>query len=233
MSETAEQKPQQPMMSGWPARLIWLLAIGLAAAAAYRWHAIHWGQWVWFAAFIVMSMLRAPHAATYRKNTIVDDRNDRPERIVLAAMFATMMVLPLFYLATPFLSFADYTLPNWATAIGAAVQVPCLWLFWRSHADLGRNWSPGLEVRVDHGLVTNGVYRSIRHPMYAAIWLSVLAQPLLLQNWIGGALVVPAFLAMWVIRIPKEEAMMRAQFGQVYDDYAARTGRVFPRLTAR
>ena len=58
-------------------------------------------------------------------------------------MFLAMMLLPLTYLVTPLFRFADYILPDWATAIGAAVQVPFLWLFWRSHVDLGRNWSPG------------------------------------------------------------------------------------------
>jgi protein-S-isoprenylcysteine O-methyltransferase Ste14 len=38
-----------------------------------------------------------------------------------------------------------------------------VWLFWRSHADLGRNWSPSLELREGHELVTEGVYRYVRH----------------------------------------------------------------------
>ena len=115
---------------------------------------------------------------------------------------------------------------------GALLQVPCLWLFWRSHADLGRNWSPGLEVREDHSLITRGVYARIRHPMYAAIWISVLAQPLLIQNWIAGFLVAPAFAAMWFIRVPKEEAMMRLQFGKAWEAYCVRAGRLLPRWTA-
>jgi protein-S-isoprenylcysteine O-methyltransferase Ste14 len=34
--------------------------------------------------------------------------------------------------------------------------------------------------------MTHGVYRLIRHPMYAAIWLLSLAQGLLLHNWLAG-----------------------------------------------
>ncbi|MGC4251382.1 MAG: isoprenylcysteine carboxylmethyltransferase family protein [Sphingobium sp.] len=58
-----------------------------------------------------------------------------------------------------------------------------------------------------------GIYARIRHPMYAAIWISTLAQPLLIHNWIAGALVVPAFTAMWFLRTPREEVMMRERFG--------------------
>ena len=101
----------------------------------------------------------------------------------------------------------------------------------RSHADLGRNWSPGLEVRDAHELVTTGIYDRIRHPMYAAIWISALTQPLLIHNWIAGFLVIPAFAAMWFIRVPNEEAMMRARFGEAWDAYCARAGRLLPRRT--
>jgi protein-S-isoprenylcysteine O-methyltransferase Ste14 len=47
-----------------------------------------------------------------------------------------------------------------------------LWLFYRSHADLGTNWSITLEIREQHRLITQGVYRRIRHPMYSALGLT-------------------------------------------------------------
>lgn len=72
--------------------------------------------------------------------------------------------------------------------------------------------------------MTNGVHARVRHPMYAAIWISALAQPLLIRNWIAGLLVVPAFAAMWFIRVPNEEAMMRMRFGVACDDIADALG---------
>ena len=71
-------------------------------------------------------------------------------------------------------------------------MLAALWLFWRSHADLGQNWSVSLEIRKDHRIVQHGVYRLIRHPMYASIWLWSIAQALLLANWLAGwSAVVP------------------------------------------
>jgi len=68
-------------------------------------------------------------------------------------------------------------------------MIAALWLFCRSHLDLGQNWSQSLEIRKGHQLVTDGVYRFIRHPMYASIWIWCLAQGLLLENgWPGGTL---------------------------------------------
>lgn len=54
--------------------------------------------------------------------------------------------------------------------------------------------------------MTNGVYTYIRHPMYAVIWIATFAQPLLIQNWIVGVLIVPACAALWFMRVPSEEA---------------------------
>lgn len=215
-------------MAGIPALVTGLVGLALIVLAALRWQSNGWGALVWLAAFILMFAIRLPHSLRNRANVVVDARKDGQEVALLAAMFIAMMVLPLLHLATGLFRFADYRLPEWATWIGALAQIPFFWLFWRSHADLGRNWSPGLEVREDHGLVTNGVYARIRHPMYAAIWISALAQPLLIHNWIAGLLVVPAFAAMWFLRTPREEAMMRKRFGAQWDDYASRTGRLLP-----
>lgn len=217
-------------MANLGAALMSVLVITLVVLALVRWQENGWGAAVWLAALAVMTIIRAPHARAARLNTIVTARKDTMEQALLAGMVLTMMVLPLIQLATGLFAFADYVLPDWATAIGALLQIPFLWLFWRSHADLGRNWSVSLEVRKEHRLVTHGVYALIRHPMYAAIWLSALAQPLLIHNWIGGALVIPAFAAMWFLRVPREEAMVREEFGEAYDAYCQRTGRLFPKL---
>lgn len=206
-----------------------LLLLTAIAASVMRLSLNGWGAMVWLVSFTAMVLIRAPHAQRNRANEITGGRTDWVERLLLLAMFATMMALPLLQLATGVLGFANYALPAWATWLGALLQLPYLWLFWRSHTDLGRNWSPGLELRRTHELVTHGVYQRVRHPMYAAIWLAALTQPLLIHNAIAGLLVIPAFAAMWFIRVPHEEAMMRAEFGDSYDLYCERAGRLMPR----
>jgi protein-S-isoprenylcysteine O-methyltransferase Ste14 len=104
-------------------------------------------------------------------------------------------------------------------------------MFWRSHADLGRNWSPSLQLREGHELVTEGVYRHIRHPMYASEWLWSIAQALMLQNWVAGWAGLALFTPLYVLRVPREEQMMLDQFGEEYRAYMNRTGRIVPQLT--
>src|SRR5204863_5926115 len=116
---------------------------------------------------------------------------------------------------------------SWA---GTLIMAAALWLFWRSHTDLGLNWSQTLEMRKGHQLVRHGVYGSIRHPMYASIWLWDIAQGLLLQNWLAGWTALVAFAVMYFVRTPREEQMMCDVFGQEYRDYMRVTGRLFPRM---
>lgn len=222
-------RPRRSLTASFPAQITMVAAIGLFLLAVLRWREYGWSALAWLAAFAVTCAVRAPHSLRNRANVVVETRKDRTEVALLIGMFATMMVLPLVHLATDVLAFADYALPARATWIGVLAQIPFLWLFWRSHADLGRNWSPGLEVRDDHELVTTGVYGRVRHPMYAAILIAVLAQPLLIHNWIAGLLVVPAFAAMWFLRVPHEEALMRKRFGEAWDAYCIRAGRLFPK----
>ncbi len=157
-------------------------------------------------------------------------RVDTVEKVLLAAMFLPVLVLPLIYFFTPLLSFADYHLPWFVLCSGVVVMVTSLWLFRRSHVDLGLNWSVSLEIRKNHTLICHGVYRLVRHPMYTSTWMWAISQGMLLQNWFVGWAVVPAFAAMYFIRMPREERLMVETFGDDYRRYTRQTGRLFPRL---
>jgi protein-S-isoprenylcysteine O-methyltransferase Ste14 len=235
MHDANGRSTEIPNQSKIPTKLpLLLFAIGvlvIVTAIAMRWRTIEWPAWVWLAGFVASIIIRMPLAFRVRANRIVVNRKDIVEIVLLISMFAAMAILPLLYLTTGLLSFADYRLPSWASLLGAALQLPYLWLFWRSHADLGVNWSPTLEVRHGHTLVETGIYARIRHPMYAAIWIAAVAQPLLVHNWLAGGLVLPAFAAMWFLRVPREEALMVAQFGDAYAAYCRRTGRIIPKLS--
>ena len=103
-----------------------------------------------------------------------------------------------------------------------------LWLFYRSHADLGTNWSITLAVREKHQLVTNGIYRRVRHPMYLALLVYSVGQALALPNWIVGPSYAVAMVLLVALRLGPEERMMREEFGKDYDTYMRRTKRLIP-----
>ena len=186
---------------------------------------------VFLIGFIVYVTIRGVYKRRTKGNQHVVRRVDAVEKALMIIVIPGGLLLPLIYLFSPWLSFADYPLPAFAPWCGVLLMVAALWLFWRSHADLGQNWSQTLEVREGHQLITHGVYRSIRHPMYASIFLWCLAQGLMLPNWLAGWYALIAFALLYFIRTPREEQMMRDTFGQQYVEYAQRTGRLFPRRT--
>jgi len=149
---------------------------------------------------------------------------------ILVSVAGVGMIVPLLYLFTPWLDFANYNLPGWSGWVGTAVFAGAIFMLWRSHADLGRNWSATLRIAGQHSLVTNGVYSRIRHPMYTAHLLWAIAQGLLLANWIAGWAFLVLSIPLYIVRIPKEERMMLEHFGEEYRSYISRTGRLIPRV---
>jgi protein-S-isoprenylcysteine O-methyltransferase Ste14 len=150
--------------------------------------------------------------------------------IILLSITGIAMLLPFFSIFAPWLDFADYHLPQWLGWIGTAVFAIALILLWRSHADLGHNWSPILQIKKQHSLITNGIYNHIRHPMYAAHLFWAIAQGFLLENWLAGWAFLIASIPLYLVRIPKEERLMLEQFGEQYRQYISYTGRIIPRF---
>jgi protein-S-isoprenylcysteine O-methyltransferase Ste14 len=177
---------------------------------------------------ILWLVIRMPYQREQKQNTIVDDRKTFQERVVRLLLLMAILFLPLIYVLSPWLNFADHPLPIWANGLGTAILVLSLWLFWRSHDDLGKNWSSTLQIREGHTLTTNGVYQNIRHPMYASVLLLCIAQALLLPNWIAGLSGFIGFSVSYSIRVDQEEQMLLNSFGDEYEAYRQRTKRLVP-----
>ena len=184
---------------------------------------------VYFVEFLLISVVRSTHTTQYRTLKTMLDRKT-PLDLVLLGLAGIGMLIPLVYVFSSVLDFADYMLPNWIGWIGVLLFGVAIWLLWRSHADLGRNWTPTLGIRDEHRLVTEGVYTHIRHPMYAAHLLWAIAQVLMLHNWIAGYSFLVVAVPQYLLRVNDEENMMLEQFGEEYSAYMQRTGRLIPRL---
>jgi len=49
---------------------------------------------------------------------------------------------------------------------------------------LGKNWGNNVIIYTDHTLITNGVYKIVRHPLYASIIWMIYAVAILCQNYL-------------------------------------------------
>jgi len=183
---------------------------------------------IWVAGVVGWYIIRYPHERRARREKAVR-RVDRDREYALMGFSALgMFALPMIYVASGWPSFADYHFQPWLAWLGAAVFAMALYVFRRTHKDLGRNWSVTLEVRERHALVTGGIYSRLRHPMYAGFMLWALAQALLLPNWIAGPAGLIGFGTLFMMRHRHEERMMIETFGDDYRRYMERTSRIIP-----
>jgi len=152
------------------------------------------------------------------------------EAAVIAVIAGGIWILPVLYVFTDLLQAFDYYLPDWAGCFGIGVFLAGIVLRWAAQSSLGSSWSPSLETGSQQRLVTSGIYGWIRHPLYTSLIFWAVAQPILLQNIAAGFSGAFAVALIWFVRVPAEERMMCARFGDAYVQYMERTGKVIPRL---
>lgn len=173
-------------------------------------------------------VIRRPFERKSKRNVLLRDAMDLREKMVLGVSFTGLGVIPFVYIATGFPAGLDQPFSPVRAIAGLVLFVAALGLFYATHKALGRNWSVTLAVRAEHSLVTGGGYRFVRHPMYTAFWMWAIAQSLTLQNWLAGPAGIIGFGTLYLLRVAREEALMRDTFGAEWEAYAARTPRILP-----
>jgi len=92
---------------------------------------------------------------------------------------------------------------------------------------LGNRFSGLVAIQPGHTLVTNGIYRVIRHPSYLGLLINSLGWSLAFRSGVGvflTGLLIPPLLA----RINAEENLLHSEFGDNYNAYRSRTWRLIP-----
>ena len=137
---------------------------------------------------------------------------------------------PFVYLINPaWMAWSGVGLPDWVRWLGFGIGVVCVlgiyWLF----SSIGAGITPVSATRKEHKLVTNGIYKYIRHPLYTFGSSMFLVFGMMADSWFIAALGILTFILM-AIRTPKEEANLIAKFGDEYREYMKRTGRFLPKF---
>jgi protein-S-isoprenylcysteine O-methyltransferase Ste14 len=188
------------------------------------------GGILWLTGIVTWYVIRFPFERRARRVQVVENRRTLIDTFGLAAAIVGQGVVPGIYVLTGKPAGADYQAHTWAIFLGAVLFFSGLWLFRRTHKELGKNWSISLEIREKHRLVDSGPYSVVRHPMYSAFLLLALGQILLLSNWVVGLSGIVGFSLLFFLRVRKEEQMMLETFGSGYSDYTKTTKRVIPFL---
>lgn len=179
---------------------------------------------IYIAILTVFMSVRSFYYFKYRKKMPVPEKDpDRWERRSLSAGIL-IAVIVIFY-SLP----GDIDVPHAMMAAGYFAGVLAVWLIWQAHSDLSLSWSPG-SLSHGSGLVTSGIYRYIRHPVYAAFFFLSFSQILLAGNVFFAGILFIQLCSFYFRRIRIEEAHLVQTYGREYEKYRESTPALFPSL---
>ncbi|RPJ84709.1 MAG: isoprenylcysteine carboxylmethyltransferase family protein [Acidobacteria bacterium] len=92
---------------------------------------------------------------------------------------------------------------------------------------LGRNWTDLEDAKVleRHALVTRGIYRYVRHPIYGGDLMLLIGLELALNSWLVFLAVIPLVVVIKSVR--REEAQLAEAFNG-YSAYVSQSKRFIP-----
>ena len=93
---------------------------------------------------------------------------------------------------------------------------------------LGKYFTPTVQIKDDHRLVTSGPYSIVRHPSYTGAFLAIVAGGVVLESLTGFIISCIAMIIAYYVRIGIEEKELTAWFGNDYLLYKKRTKMIIP-----
>ncbi len=113
------------------------------------------------------------------------------------------------------------------SVVGLALFVVGLTIMLVGQATLWRNYSGTVVIRVDHRLITHGIYRFTRNPMYLGLIMVVTGLPVYaasLYGFLTSLILIPIILN----RIRLEEKLLTEEFQDTYQKYKGTTKKLIP-----
>jgi len=190
-------------------------------------------RWLFLSLFAVNMSISGYYRNRARSGeTIERSRESAPLKLARALFAIPGAIAMLVYMVNPnWMAWSSYPLSSTArwlgVCLGGALVPLNLWLF----RSIGANVSETILTKQHHELVTEGPYRWVRHPLYAVGILLLLSLSLVAANWFIGGLTLAAVPLFSLVIIPREEENLIAKFGNDYERYRRRTGRLLPRLS--
>jgi len=165
-----------------------------------------------------------------------------PQQPLERLMWLIWVPLVIAWIALPWLALnrpqPPWALPEFARSepayaalrwIAAIVAVGCLAATIKCWARMGCGWRMAVTDEANQTLITDGMFRRIRHPIYAFSILLMACTMIVVPTLPILALGV-LHIGLMVLKARNEERFLLARHGAAYADYVARTGRFVPRF---
>ena len=120
-----------------------------------------------------------------------------------------------------------FTMQSPMNVVGALIFIVGLIITVNAQMTLKRNYSGTLRIREGHQLITHGIYKFVRHPVYTGTLLRTFAIPIYVTSLLGFLFAL-AGIPLFIYRIGVEEKMLIGEFGDEYLEYTKDTWKLFP-----
>lgn len=97
-----------------------------------------------------------------------------------------------------------------------------------SRYSLGKQATGTLIIREDHELITSGIYKYVRHPIYGSGMLGILGFVLVTQSIIISILTIIIYFKIFYDRARHEEKLLLEEFGTEYEEYMMKSKKFIP-----
>jgi protein-S-isoprenylcysteine O-methyltransferase Ste14 len=161
-----------------------------------------------------------------------DDYGPDPARDAVVRRVADQGPLLLLFFAAPFERTYLWggEASRWISGLALALELVGLWLALGARIQLGFfSWEKrnGIEK---HVLVRRGFYRFIRHPVYAGVYLALIAWPIAYGAPISAVLTVVIVGMVTGRLIGREEKVLIERYGDEYRKYQDESDAMIPNL---
>ncbi|MCF7861524.1 isoprenylcysteine carboxylmethyltransferase family protein [Candidatus Woesearchaeota archaeon] len=142
----------------------------------------------------------------------------------------TMILFFLFFYSLIRFRVGSLAIPNYMilTIIGLTmVTVGCV-LNIIGRFNLGKNWANQIKIYKQQKLVTKGMYRFVRHPLYSSLVLMFYGASIAYLNYAAFLANTFIFIPFMYYRANQEEKLLKDRFKE-YEEYSKKVGMFFPK----
>jgi protein-S-isoprenylcysteine O-methyltransferase Ste14 len=143
-----------------------------------------------------------------------------------------ILIMSLVAVVTPIIDWAyfktEHSELNAITFIGIVMVVSGIVFRAWSVRTLGKFFTPTVQIKDEHQLITWGPYSIVRHPSYLGAFLSITGGAIILESPIGFIIGCTAMFIAYYVRISIEERELASHFQHSYKHYRLTTPRIIP-----
>jgi protein-S-isoprenylcysteine O-methyltransferase Ste14 len=161
------------------------------------------------------------------------DAGQRLRDAMFAFLLLALIVQAITFALSPAALAVLYVVPplpgNATIALGSPLVFGGVAFMVLAQLHLGASWRIGIDEQARPGLVTDGLYRFSRNPIFLGMFVCLAGLAVLVPTWLSIAALIGTILGVRA-QVLEEEAYLVRTYGADYRAYARRVGRFVPGL---